>query len=385
MHLALFPPLLVVAATLALVAVARRLRAGKKAWPMLPWMLLTMGGVVAAIVVRAITTLVFDVAVGQRIAEGTGGVGLALFSFGIIGPFTVLLLAIIVWPVLSRALTDDVDPPLAAAAAAAGLVVGRLAVTAFVQRSPVGSGVRAAVLAFDDIGLAATWGYGLARSKFDGKLGGTPFGRYALGAIVARGAVELAVRRTAIGVIAAFGLGLLTCAVAAMGVLRLARHGAAPLSSLRSVGQETIRALAREQLRRGGVRPVWIALGALGNVGGMVLGLAGAVIVGHSARIDFGEIDRAGPAAEYAALLLVLGVVMSFPMSAAVVGLASGGRRVAQHPYVLEAGLAAVLALAALLVVLGVVAPVGIALGVACAPIAFALAGLGAWIAAGRR
>jgi len=323
--------------------------------------------------------------VGKGIAEGTGGVDLALFSFGLIGPFTVLLLATIVWPVLSRALTDDVDPPLAAAAAASGLVIGRIVLDLLLPRTHPVSGVRAAVLALDDIGLAATWGYGLARSKFDGKLGGTPFGRYALGAMVARGAVEIAVRRTELGVVAAFAVGLLVAAVTTMGVLRLARHGAAPLSSLRSVGQETIRALAEEQLRRGGVRPVWIALGALGNVGGMVLGLAAAVVVGHSARVDFGEIDRSGPAAEYAALLLVIGVVMSFPMSAAVIGLASGGRRVAQHPYVLEAGLAAVLALAALLVVLGVVAPVGIALGVACAPIAFALAGLGAWIAAGRR
>jgi hypothetical protein len=52
---------------------------------------------------------------------------------------------------------------------------------------------------------------------------------------------------------------------------------------------------------------------------------------------------------------------------------------------VLEAGLSAMVALVALLVVLGVVAPVAVALGVACAPVAFVLAGLGAWIAAGRK
>ncbi|GAC1548635.1 MAG: hypothetical protein NVS3B10_12200 [Polyangiales bacterium] len=246
--------------------------------------------------------------------------------------------------------------------------------------------MRAAIVAVDEVAIAAWWGYGLARSGFDGKLGGTPFGRYAIGAMIARGAIEVAMRgRATLGVVVSLAVGLLLGASVTLGVFRLARHGAAAPSSLASVGQETIREIAREQLRRGGVRPLWIALGALGNVGGMLVGFASAVIIGRSARIDFGEIDRSGPAAEYAALLLVLGVVFSFPMSAAVIGLAGGGRRAAQRPYVLEAGLSAVLALAGLLVVLGVIAPVGIALGVACAPVAFVLAGLGAWIASGRR
>ena len=385
MHLAIFPPMLVALATLAGVAFAGRLRVGRKRWPMAAWLLLSLGGVIAAVVVRAVESLVVDLAVGGRLV-GAEGVRDAIVAFGLVGPLTVLSLATIVWPTVSRSLEDDVDPPLAAAVAASGFVVGRLFTALFLERAALGGGVRAAIVAVDEVAIAAWWGYGLARSGFDGKLGGTPFGRYAIGAMIARGAIEVAMRgRATLGVVVSLAVGLFLGASVTLGVFRLARHGAAAPTSLASVGQETIREIAREQLRRGGVRPLWIAIGALGNVGGMLVGFASAVIIGRSARIDFGEIDRSGPAAEYAALLLVLGVVFSFPMSAAVIGLAGGGRRAAQRPYVLEAGLSAVLALAGLLVVLGVIAPVGIALGVACAPVAFVLAGLGAWIASGRR
>jgi len=205
--------------------------------------------------------------------------------------------------------------------------------------------------------------------------------------MVLRGAIELSLRSAAPAALPfALSVGTLLAIFATIGVLRLARHAAAPPTSLASLGQETIRDIARSELRRGGVRPLWIVVGALGNLGGIILGFASAVAVGHSAKIDFGEIDRSGPAAEYAALLLALGVIVSFPLSAAVVGIAGGGRGgTGGRAHVLEAGIAAILALGALLFVLGVVAPVAVALGAACAPVAFALAGLGAWIAAGRQ
>ena len=385
MHLALFPPLLVALVTIAVVAWARRLRPAKERWPLQSWIVLPLGGLVAAVVVRATEAIVIDVAVGGRLV-GAEGVRNGLVAFGIIGPLTVLTLAALVWPVVNQVLRREVDPPLAAAVAAAGFVIGRSVTLVFIEHVQMRSGVRAAILGIDDVALAATWGYGLARSNFDGKLGGTPFGRYALGAMIARGAVEFSIRsRAPAGTAFNLALGLVVSAAVTMGVFRLADPKHAPVSSLASVGQETIREIARAQLRRGGIRPLWIALGALGNLGGMIVGFATAVVIGRSARIDFGEIDRSGPAAEYAALLLALGIIMSFPMSAAVVGLAGGGRNAPERPYVLEAGLSAMVALAALLAVLGVVAPVAVALGVACAPVAFVLAGVGAWIAAGRK
>lgn len=388
MNFALVPPLLVALATIALVGVAQRLRASRRGWTPIGWIVLVLGGVVASLVVRAVETLVLDLVVGGQLAT-SHPVLQSIFAFGIVGPFTVLALAAIVWPaVLSQGGTrDDVDPPLAAAVAAAGFGIGRVVTLVWLERIGLGSGVRAAIGVMCDVALASTWGYGLALSALDGKLGGTPFGRYALVTMALRGAIELSLRsRGTFAVPFPVSVGALLLIFSAIGIFRLARHAALPPASLASLGQETIREIARSELKRGGVRPLWIVIGALGNLGGIILGFAGAVAIGYSARVDFGEIDRAGPAADYAALLLALGVIVSFPLSAAVVGIASGGReRVAGTAHVLEAGIAAILALGALLFVLGIVAPVAVALGAALAPVAFALAGLGAWIAAGRR
>ena len=72
MHLAIFPPMLVAFATHVGVAYAARLRTGGKRWPTLAWLLLSLGGVVAAVVVRAIESLVVDLAVGGRLVGAEG-------------------------------------------------------------------------------------------------------------------------------------------------------------------------------------------------------------------------------------------------------------------------------------------------------------------------
>ncbi|GAC1353344.1 MAG: hypothetical protein NVS3B20_22710 [Polyangiales bacterium] len=386
MGTAFLPPLLVAVGGLLGVVLLRKFRGGdtQTQWPVAVWIVLVLGGAVAAAVVRAVETLVSELAVGGRLA-GAEGVRQTIFAFGIVAPFTVLTVAAVVWPTLTRGLAADTDPPLAAAASACGLVVGRICTRLFLEHLGQESGVRAAILGIDDIAIAAMWGYGLALSSFDGTPGGSPFGRYALTAMLLRGGVEIAHHSEGrLGIPIALGIGFGVMLFAGVGVFRLARSPDAPPSSLASAGQETIREFARTQLRRGAVRPLWIVVGALANVGGIILGFATAVGVGHSASIDFGEIDRSGPGAEYAALLLALGVIFSFPMSAAVVGMASAGRASVKHAHVLEAGIAAIVALAACLSVLGVVAPVAFAIGLACAPVAFAMAGLGAWIAAGR-
>jgi len=192
MSLSFVPALLVAATTIVLVALARRLRTGRRSWSAIGWIVLLLGGAVAAVVVRAVEALVLDLVVGGRLASAHP-VLQTIFAFGIVGPFTVLTLAAIVWPALGSpsGTRDDVDPPLAAATAAAGFVLGRLATQLLLEKTGLGSGVRVAILAVDDIALAATWGYGLALSGFDGRLGGTPFGRYALVAMTLRGGVEL--------------------------------------------------------------------------------------------------------------------------------------------------------------------------------------------------
>lgn len=386
MGFAAVPGLVVALSFAALVAWGgRRVRKSGEHLRPAQWALTLLFGAVAALVVRALETFVVDVLVGRQRLDARAFFSAAV-AFGLVGPLAVFGQVAAAWGALSIGKRDDADPPLVATLAAVGFTLGRIGLLAFQGR--LHSGVRSAVLGLDEVAIAALWGYGLALSAADGRLGGTPFGRYAVVAVVLRGGCELVVRsQSASGLSVGLALGALLSILAAVGVYRLAREGDAPASDrgLGHVGRATLTELARAELSRGRIRPLWIVVGTLGNVGGIALGLVAAVLVGRSAHVDFGEIDRAGPAAEYAGLILVLGVVVSFPISAALVGLASGGRAQQGSAHVLEAGIAAMLALGALLLALGVVAPVAVAVAAACAPVVFALAGIGAWITAGRR
>lgn len=386
MPLSALPPLVIAVAALIGVTFAMRLRPSAARWPLLLGAVVLLGGVASAIVIRLVETLVLERVLGQRLRE-VEEVRRWLVSFGLVGPLHVLGVTAVVWPALvNYGKRTEVDPPLLAATGAAGLVIGRIVVLLFLARIQLGAGVRLGLLALGDVSLAMVWAYGLARSALnDGHYGGTPFGRYALTTIFLRGWVEVSARAPGrLGAPVALGIGVLAAMYAVFGLFRLRRLRDAPPSTREAVGHETIRALARSELGRGRIRPLWIVLGTIADLGGIVLGFAAAVWLGHSAKIDFGEIDRGGPAQEPAAMLLALGVIASFPISAAIVAMASGGRE-KKRAYVLEAGLSAMLSLAALLFALGVVAPVAVALGVACAPAAFALAGLGAHVVAGRR
>jgi hypothetical protein len=378
-------PILVAVAALVGVALAMRLRPKAARWPLLLGGVVLLGGITTAIVIRVIESLVIDVAVGERLRE-VEWVRRWLVDFGIVGPLHVLGVTAVVWPALvNYSKRDEVDPPLLAATGAAGLVIGRVILQVILARVALGSGVRLGIVALGDVALAMTWAYGLSRSALnDGRYGGTPFGRYALGTIFLRGCVQVGSRAAGYYSILALAIGVLAAIYAVFGLFRLRRLRDAPPSTRAEVGQETLRAFARAELSRGRVRPLWIVLGSVVDLGGIVLGFAAAVWLGGSAKIDFGEIDRNGPGHDAAAGLLALGVIASFPISAAIVAMASGGRE-KQRAYALEAGISAMISLAALLTVLGVVAPVGVALGVACAPVAFLLSAIGAHVVAGRR
>ena len=359
-------------------------RSGKGLTPS-QWGVALFFGAVAAVVVRALEVLVLGLVVDPKQGDAKGFFT-AVEALGLVGPLSVLGQVAAAWGALSLGKRDDTDPPIAAAIAAIGFTLGRVSV--LLTLGLLHSGVRAAALGIDEIAIATLWGYGLALSAADGRLGGTPFGRYAVSAMVLRGMMDLAVReRTALGLAIALGVGGVLGIVTTIGAYRLTRdpHGPPSERSLGRVGRATLTELARQEFRRGRIRPLWILVGTLANVGGIALGLATAVLVGRSAHVDFGEIDRQGPAREYAGLLLVLGVVSSFPITAAIVALASGGRDEEGHAHVIEAGVSAMLALGALLFVLGVVAPIAVAIALACAPVAFLLAAIGAYIAAGRK
>jgi RsiW-degrading membrane proteinase PrsW (M82 family) len=137
----------------------------------------------------------------------------------------------------------------------------------------------------------------------------------------------------------------------------------------------------REAFRRHD-RPItlrWIAFGALVTTGIITAGVAGAVIVGHKVGLDFSAVDRpdAGSEAMAPIALLGIGVLVAFPAAGYLLARASGTRSV------LEPAMAASLAMALVLVFMGMLAPASVVFAIAFAPIAFALTCAGAWLGLG--
>jgi hypothetical protein len=123
------------------------------------------------------------------------------------------------------------------------------------------------------------------------------------------------------------------------------------------------------------VMVVWIGIGALVNVGVITTFLVLAVLFGHRIGVDFAAVDRADGAGSAAPLVLLGSAALAaFPVAGLLVSHASASRGV------LEAAIAAALAIAGALVLLGLAAPVAVVFAIAFAPIALGLACAGAWI-----
>ncbi len=123
----------------------------------------------------------------------------------------------------------------------------------------------------------------------------------------------------------------------------------------------------------------WIGLGALVTVGVITSALAGAVALGQRIGVDFAAVDRPDAAGSAAPLVLLGGATLAaFPVAGYLVSRASASRGV------LEAAIAAGLAIAGALVLLGLAAPVAVVFAIAFAPVALGLACVGAWVGVSR-
>lgn len=119
----------------------------------------------------------------------------------------------------------------------------------------------------------------------------------------------------------------------------------------------------------------WIGAGALVTVGVITTALAGAVVLGRRIGVDFSAVDRGEGTAGIAPLVLLGGAALAaFPIAGYLVARASSSRGV------LEAAIAAALAIIGGLVLLGLAAPVAVVFALAFAPIALGLACAGAWM-----
>jgi hypothetical protein len=107
--------------------------------------------------------------------------------------------------------------------------------------------------------------------------------------------------------------------------------------------------------------------------------MAVAVWTGHQVGLDFSAIEREDTSTAIVPLVLITSSILAaFPLSGYLVTKASGSDGV------LEPALSAALAIVAVLVMLGLAAPVALVFALAFAPIAFALACMGAWFGLGK-
>lgn len=123
------------------------------------------------------------------------------------------------------------------------------------------------------------------------------------------------------------------------------------------------------------VRVGWILFGTLVTLGAMVAGVAAGVFAAHAFHVDLSAVDEHDLAAASPALLVGLGLLLSFPASGWLITRAGG-----MHT-LLEPALSNVLALLVTTVALSIAAPFTVVFALALSPIAWVLSFIGAWVA----
>lgn len=318
--------------------------------------------------------------------DPSGGLDLSrlILAFLLIAPLGQALKVVATVSVLrSGQRHEPVDVMRYAALAGLGFVSARSALELATLTPSWLSIARATLAALAHPLIAAWWGYALARDART-RLGGTRFGVAWLLATLATGVFDhlafargpgallsaMAIVLTAATVTGLVWRALVASSRAANG--RAAPH-AKPVPSLRAM---------REALRRA-ERPVlvvWMGLGGLVTVGVVTSALAGAVLVGHRLGLDFAAAEHAEASAATLAPLVLLGAaaLLAFPIAGYLIARASATRTV------LEPAMGAGLAIAGLLVLFGLAAPLALVFALAFAPVAFGLACLGAWMGLAR-
>jgi RsiW-degrading membrane proteinase PrsW (M82 family) len=244
--------------------------------------------------------------------------------------------------------------------------------------------VRALLAAPAHLFFAASWGFAMGREAEKGgrKWRGRAFDATLAAAMLFNGIYDHIVFGR--GQAALFATVPILAAMAVIGAvaarsLRQDEEGGDRVSRF-SVVPPTIAevraALFRSEQR---VKVGWIGIGALVTIGVITSALAGAVALGQRMGIDFAAVERADGSGSAAPLILLGSATLAaFPIAGYLVSRASASRTV------LEAAIAATLAIAGALVMLGLAAPVAVVFALAFAPVALGLACAGAWMGATR-
>jgi hypothetical protein len=277
-----------------------------------------------------------------------------------------------------------------AAASAAGFAIVRVA--GYLASAPhdMGAWGRAALLIPTQLFCAAMWGYALGEAGARAQAGSPRKGNATVGIVVAVAILlhglydHLVLAREVAGLLGAAPLlvGMILVAWAAIrdaspAEAREAGLDVLPLRSLRAA-PPSFKAV-RKALRRA-ERPImlrWALVGALVTTGLTLSTVALTIGVARRLGVDFSAVDQADAASTLPLALLGAAGLFSFPVSGYLVARASAAESV------LESAISAGLCIVGMLVLLGIASPVGLVFSLAVAPIAFALACSGAWLAIG--
>ncbi len=313
-----------------------------------------------------------------------GQAGALLFLFALVAPMREAAKVAAAWPAfLSRHFDEPADGVVYSSAAALGFAAFENAV--MLRANPEGAlWILRAFLAMPaHLFFAALWGYGLGRAKRS-KRPGAIFPTLWLVATFSHALYIHFVYGRGPGAI----LGVVPM-LALMGILvwfiardLRSRGDELPPSSLLYSGPRSLEAFAdsvsfkamqaalRKSNRGLGFR--WVIFGAFVTLGAMVVGLVGAVALGHYAHVDFSQVDEGDVTTTAPVALLGAGLLAAFPASGFLTARASG------LSGLLEPALAAALAIVIVLLALGLAAPIAIVFALAFSPIAFGLACAGA-------
>lgn len=329
-------------------------------------------------------------------AQATTDLQALVYAFLVVAPLEQGLAVAAVWPVWrTRHFEAKLDGVVFAAAAALGFISAHNVALLWTRGTDWLVLCRALLAVPAHLFFAASWGYALGREALASSrrgaekkgLGGRTFNLIWVVAMLFNGIYDhLVFGRGATALLGTLPILLCMVVVSVMAARELLKPPegakAARRRFLPAIAPPSMQAV-REALTRS-ERPVmltWIVVGALVTTGVMTAALAGAVALGHRFRIDFTAVDRgesAGMASLLPLVLLAGAALTAFPIAGYLIARASSTRSV------LEPAIAAGLAIAGSLVLLGLAAPVAVVFATAFAPVAFGLACIGAWMGISR-
>lgn len=319
----------------------------------------------------------------RKVDVGTNLAAALVYAFLVAAPFEEGFKVFAAGPVWRWRLGRHrpIDGITYASASALGFVSAHNVVLLYQEPFTWVDPLRAFLMALAAPCIASTWGLALGRAH-KAPMGGWWFrAAWILASLGSATSHHVLFARGKSGMFAILAVYVVAGAITVLGARDLLhREMAKPVAPRKpriSIPAPSIRSL-REALRKS-ERPIsllWILGGALVMVGVTISSIVAAVILGAKLGVDFGAVARENSQGTSTLPILMLGVaaVVAFPFAGWITARAS----LAQS--VLGPAISAFLAIGGGVVLLGLAAPVAVVIGLACAPVAFALACAGAWI-----